>query len=159
MNKNKFRQIAATIIDVAYGIEAPGSDPIIDIAEAAIATFSTAAVPGAFLVDTFPFLKYVPEWVPGAGFQRKAREWKKLSQAMLNEPFDILMKAIVSRYNSSATIANYLLLFIRRRMELPNHHLLYVVFRISIHKVTFNTKKVSSRVRLQPCMEVSKLKK
>ncbi|KAF8877181.1 cytochrome P450 [Infundibulicybe gibba] len=55
-----------------------------------------AAVPGAFLVDTFPFLKYVPEWMPGAGFQKKAKEWGKLSKAMVEVPFRAAMKNIAN---------------------------------------------------------------
>jgi len=31
-----------------------------------------AASPGAFLVDFIPILKHVPEWVPGASFQKKS---------------------------------------------------------------------------------------
>jgi len=29
-------------------------------------------ITGAFLVDIIPILKYVPEWFPGAKFQKKA---------------------------------------------------------------------------------------
>lgn len=39
---------------------------------------ATGAIPGKFLVDVLPWLKYVPEWVPGASFQRLAREWKEV---------------------------------------------------------------------------------
>ncbi len=31
-----------------------------------------AAIPGRFLVDYIPFLRYIPEWVPGAKFQKLA---------------------------------------------------------------------------------------
>ncbi|GJJ14351.1 hypothetical protein Clacol_008615 [Clathrus columnatus] len=39
--------------------------------------FSTAAVPGNFLANFFPALKYLPRWMPGAGFLKKAEEWGK----------------------------------------------------------------------------------
>jgi hypothetical protein len=35
-----------------------------------------AGIPGALWVDLIPFLKYVPSWFPGAGFQRKATRWR-----------------------------------------------------------------------------------
>jgi hypothetical protein len=41
-------------------------------------------------------VKYVPEWMPGAGFKTKAREWRKLSQAMINVPFDMVKAKFVS---------------------------------------------------------------
>ncbi|TFY79222.1 hypothetical protein EWM64_g4794 [Hericium alpestre] len=34
--------------------------------------------PGIFLADTFPLLKYVPDWFPGAGWKRKAKEWRTI---------------------------------------------------------------------------------
>ncbi|KAI0031851.1 cytochrome P450 [Vararia minispora EC-137] len=63
-------------------------DPYIQLVKEASASASEAAVPGAFFVDLFPSLKYIPEWIPGAGFKRKARLWRKLSTAMVNVPYD-----------------------------------------------------------------------
>ncbi|KAJ7263551.1 cytochrome P450 [Mycena rebaudengoi] len=37
--------------------------------------------------DMFPALKYVPKWFPGAEFQRKAEEWRKLARAMVDVPY------------------------------------------------------------------------
>ncbi|KAI0052748.1 cytochrome P450 [Auriscalpium vulgare] len=65
-------------------------DPYVRLVEKASQSTSEAALPGAFLVDLFPSLKYVPEWVPGAGFKKKAREWRKLSQAMINVPYNMV---------------------------------------------------------------------
>ncbi|KZV60973.1 cytochrome P450 [Peniophora sp. CONT] len=65
-------------------------DPFVRLVKDASATTSEAAVPGAFMVDLFPTLKYVPEWVPGASFKRKAREWRKLAQNMINAPYDMV---------------------------------------------------------------------
>jgi hypothetical protein len=67
-------------------------------------------VPGAFLLDLFPsrtvlyyyrclivfdisLVKHVPEWIPGAGFKTKAKEWQKLSQAIINVPYDMVKEA------------------------------------------------------------------
>ncbi|KAH9478027.1 Cytochrome P450 monooxygenase 98 [Psilocybe cubensis] len=77
-----------TIMSVAYGLEVkPKDDPYIRTAEQGVHPLVAAGVPGAFLVDVLPFLKYVPEWMPGAGFQTKAREWKKLALNMVEIPF------------------------------------------------------------------------
>ena len=66
---------------VTYGIEIKETNDIyIDAAEKAMNTMIETAVPGAFLVDLIPWLKYIPEWFPGAGFQKKAREWRKLQE-------------------------------------------------------------------------------
>lgn len=43
-------------------------------------------------------MKYVPEWVPGAGFQKKAANWKKYVLEMRDAPFTAVQKALVSTY-------------------------------------------------------------
>ncbi|KAJ7912219.1 cytochrome P450 [Mycena leptocephala] len=83
------RQMAGELIlSVTYGIEVlPVDDPYIALVEEAVQSASEATIPGKFLVDSIPMLKYVPHWVPGAGFKRKANEWRKLGQALLDVPF------------------------------------------------------------------------
>jgi hypothetical protein len=46
----------------------------------------------------FFLVKHVPEWMPGAGFKRKAKEWRKLSQAMINVPYEMVKEKFVSRW-------------------------------------------------------------
>ncbi|KAF8884723.1 cytochrome P450 [Gymnopilus junonius] len=86
-----------TIMSVAYGLEVlPKNDPYIKTAEQGVHPLVAAAVPGAFLVDILPILKYVPEWMPGAGFQKKAKEWKKLARTMIDVPFAAAKKNIAA---------------------------------------------------------------
>jgi len=56
-----------------------------------------SAAPGAFLVDAIPLLKHVPNWMPGAGFKRKAKEWNSWTKDMMEAPFLAAQRAIVSR--------------------------------------------------------------
>ena len=65
----------------------PYNDPHIKIAEEAIGTLAELLIPGAFLVDIIPILKYVPEWFPGAKFQSKAAVMRKHAAIMRNAPF------------------------------------------------------------------------
>ncbi|KAJ6527992.1 cytochrome P450 [Mycena vulgaris] len=84
-----FRHMAAALIlDVTYGIHVLSSnDPYIDIAEKAMHGFGVASIPGRFLVNTIPVLKYVPTWFPGADFKRKAKEWRKATRDLWDLPF------------------------------------------------------------------------
>ncbi|KAJ7138219.1 cytochrome P450 [Mycena epipterygia] len=86
--RNHLRQMAGEIIiSVAYGIDVlPINDPYTDVAEQANAGVQ-AAIPGRFLVDSIPLLKYVPDWFPGAGFKQKAKEWKQVGQLLQELPF------------------------------------------------------------------------
>ncbi|KAF8960141.1 cytochrome P450 [Flammula alnicola] len=84
-----------TIISLAYGINVqPRNDPYIMTAQEGVHPILEAAMPGAFFVDLFPILKYVPEWMPGAGFKRKARRWRHLQEQMLNKPYDALIRTM-----------------------------------------------------------------
>lgn len=92
-----FSQAGSTILDVAYGIKAlPTNDPFIDAAERGMDSLAHAMKPGAFLVDTFPILRYIPSWFPGARFQRFAKSSKILADGMVERPFAALKQAIVS---------------------------------------------------------------
>ena len=87
---------AATIMKIGYGIVIQESDdPYISNAEVAFTGASEAAVPGAFLVDLFPILKYVPSWFPGAGFQKKAARVRKATNSMAEEPFRHVQEQLV----------------------------------------------------------------
>lgn len=81
---------------IAYGIDVKESnDPYISIAEEALNGLAEAGVIGAFLVDMFPILKYVPSWVPGAGFQKKAARWKEVNITMAEKPFCFVKEQLV----------------------------------------------------------------
>ncbi|KAI3598052.1 cytochrome p450 [Moniliophthora roreri] len=88
---------ASTIIGIAYGIEIlPENDPYVAAAERALESLGLGIAPGAFLVESIPLLKYVPDWLPGAGFKRKASEWAKYSTIMREMPFNAAKESIAN---------------------------------------------------------------
>ena len=81
---------------IGYGITVQESgDPYISVAEVALDGITQAGIPGAFWVDLFPILKYVPSWFPGAGFKRKAACWKEAINAMADNPFRHVQEQMV----------------------------------------------------------------
>jgi hypothetical protein len=81
---------------ISYGIAVQESDdPYISIAEEAMTGVAKASIPGAFLVDLLPILKYVPSWFPGAGFQKKAAHWKETLNTMADKPFRDVQEQLV----------------------------------------------------------------
>jgi hypothetical protein len=83
-------------MDIAYGIDVlPENDPYIRAAEKGIAVM-VANQASAFLVDAIPVLKYLPSWLPGAGFKRFSLESRRLSHEVLESPFRVLKQAVVS---------------------------------------------------------------
>ncbi|KAJ7607912.1 cytochrome P450 [Roridomyces roridus] len=76
------------IMETAYGIDVlPQNDPYVNLAEKALHSLAYALVPGRFIVDSLPVLKYIPMWFPGAGFQRLAKEWKNFANEMIEKPY------------------------------------------------------------------------
>ena len=73
----------------------PYNDPNIKIAEEATAVNADLLIAGAFLVDFIPILKYVPEWFPGAKFQKKAAVMRKYADIMRNTTFAATEKLMV----------------------------------------------------------------
>ncbi|KAF5382852.1 hypothetical protein D9757_007327 [Collybiopsis confluens] len=90
---------AVFIMDVTYGIQGEEAEPYLPTVMAALESMSIAGTPGAFYVDQIPLssaftVKYVPEWFPGAGFKRKAREWSELRKKMVEGPFSVAKERV-----------------------------------------------------------------
>ncbi|KAJ3752006.1 cytochrome P450 [Lentinula raphanica] len=76
------------ILSSGYGIQAENAeDPFVSLSERWIKTISHATQRGGYLVDSFPILKIVPSWFPGAGFQRKAQDMKELTEQVRTVAF------------------------------------------------------------------------
>ncbi|KAF8527426.1 cytochrome P450 [Hysterangium stoloniferum] len=87
---------ATMIMDITYGIQGDEADPYIETAIDAVESIARASAPGAYWVDYAPILKYVPEWLPGAGFKKKAREWFRLRCQMTERPYAVAKQKISS---------------------------------------------------------------
>jgi len=88
---------AAMILSLAYGITIKDSDdPYISTAEISLNGFAEAGIPGSFLVDYLPFLKHIPNWMPGASFKRQAAYWAKANEDLREKPFLHVKDQLVS---------------------------------------------------------------
>ncbi|KXN81510.1 O-methylsterigmatocystin oxidoreductase [Leucoagaricus sp. SymC.cos] len=81
--------IGGISLSMTYGLPVQRKhDPFVKKSADAFAIAFAAASPGKYLVNVFPILKYVPEWLPGAEFKR----WAPLALATLlevmNDPFN-----------------------------------------------------------------------
>ncbi|KAI0299745.1 cytochrome P450 [Multifurca ochricompacta] len=79
------RTAGAVVLDLC-------GDELVHIAEVASLEFSRAATPGAFLVDSLPFLRHFPEWFPGAGWKKLGREWRADTHKVVDTPFEYVQK-------------------------------------------------------------------
>ncbi|KIJ48711.1 hypothetical protein M422DRAFT_162333, partial [Sphaerobolus stellatus SS14] len=93
-----FKHFAGSVImQITYGIRPKSKeDPYLEVAERLVFAITEASAPGAFLVDVLPFLRYIPAWVPGTMFQRKARVWRQYANDVLEVPFRTIKDAMVT---------------------------------------------------------------
>ncbi|KAI0713249.1 cytochrome P450 [Earliella scabrosa] len=112
----------STIMSVAYDIDVKAfDDPYILTAEAAAESISETTNAGSYFVDVLPFLRYVPEWFPGAGFQKDAKRWRVAVERLRDAPYenvkqrmlsgdlsDCAAKSLLERYSKDTKNAGYI---------------------------------------------------
>ncbi|KAI0066585.1 cytochrome P450 [Artomyces pyxidatus] len=81
----------AIIMSLVYGYDLVGEDDLyLRTALDTNAISTRTLLPGSVIVNDLPFLKHLPEWLPGMGFKALARKGDKLGQDMVNLPFDLV---------------------------------------------------------------------
>ncbi|CCO29706.1 O-methylsterigmatocystin oxidoreductase Short=OMST oxidoreductase [Rhizoctonia solani AG-1 IB] len=86
----------AVSIRIAYGHTARDfNDEFIQGAEEFMSAVSEAILPGRWLVETIPSMRYIPSWFPGATFKRKAEKWAKMTAKHRQGPFDYVLKHMI----------------------------------------------------------------
>ncbi|QRW11232.1 cytochrome P450 family protein [Ceratobasidium sp. AG-Ba] len=80
---------AAIVLSSVYGYEASHPhDDLVDQVEMSMSHMSEAAVPKNFYVNTLPWMIHIPSWIPGAGWKRKAKEWRAAKDRSFNRPLE-----------------------------------------------------------------------
>ncbi|THG94471.1 hypothetical protein EW145_g8131, partial [Phellinidium pouzarii] len=94
------RSAGESIMMAAYGYKvAEKNDPYIDLAEKGIQTLSDAK--RMALVNIFPSLRYLPEWLPGTSFHKTIRDGYDTVHTLLFDPYEKTKKEItVSALNT-----------------------------------------------------------
>ena len=88
--------VGASILETLYGLKVKGpDDDHIELAERAMESVAECFLPGKYWVDFMPFLKYIPEWLPGASFKRKCAIWREQVTELRNLPFKAARDALV----------------------------------------------------------------
>jgi hypothetical protein len=114
----RFSLVGSTSISMTYSINIrPYNDPYIKNAEKAAVVGSELLIPGAFLVDIIPILKYVPKWFPGAKFQIKAAKMRKYLQRIRNTTFSATEELMVCDSFTFSRVLTCLYVYIFRPAE------------------------------------------
>ncbi|TFY83467.1 hypothetical protein EWM64_g548 [Hericium alpestre] len=88
---------AGTIMKITYGHTVKSMDELyVRLAEDAAHETVSAGSPGSMLVDFFPALKFLPAWMPGAGFKRHALKTRVKVRRMLDIPFKMVQRTMAA---------------------------------------------------------------
>lgn len=69
---------SSIIMEVVYGIKVhEPNDKYFKMVGRMAEIAQTIAIPGNFLVEAFPLLRYLPSWFPGGGFKKWAKHAKQ----------------------------------------------------------------------------------
>ncbi|KAK7697636.1 hypothetical protein SLS64_013375 [Diaporthe eres] len=81
--------IGSMLLKTIYGyrVETARPDPLVEINDRMVEIFASATLPGAWLVDILPWLRYLPDWMPGTGFKSVARKARQVITSSAEVPF------------------------------------------------------------------------
>ncbi|KZT58524.1 cytochrome P450 [Calocera cornea HHB12733] len=103
------RAVSTIAYRVAYGYDIKDvDDPMLVRANKAMQITEKIVTPGNFLVDVLPFLKYLPEWVPGADFQRTAKVYQAHFAETREVPFRLVEQAMADGTAKPSFVATLL---------------------------------------------------
>ncbi|KAF4601249.1 hypothetical protein EYR38_005901 [Pleurotus pulmonarius] len=89
--------VGSVTLRITHGYETrEANDPFIELADKATEQFSLATAPGGWMVDFIPWLRHVPDWVPGTEFKQKAKAWSCTLNAMADQPFEFVRKQMAA---------------------------------------------------------------
>ncbi|KAF8992809.1 cytochrome P450 [Hymenopellis radicata] len=108
--EHSIHHTASTLLRIIYGYTAKDyDDDFVRISEEAMRGFNLGVVPAArFAVNVIPFLRFLPGWLPGAGFQGKAKAWKAALMDMVLKPFTYTKDAVVAGTDEPSAISHRL---------------------------------------------------
>jgi hypothetical protein len=95
------------ILKITYGYtaEAHGADPFVDLAGKTMETFAEATVPGKWMVDVMPFLKYLPDGCPGTGFKDVGRKMHNTLKQCVEQPYAFVKQQMREKRNSPSFLS------------------------------------------------------
>ncbi|KIJ62861.1 hypothetical protein HYDPIDRAFT_30007 [Hydnomerulius pinastri MD-312] len=81
---------------LVYGYEMESrNDLFASIADRATEMLVNSIFPGVVLVNAFPVFQYLPEWFPGAGFKKYAKQCRKLTRQLRDLPYEYVQRQMV----------------------------------------------------------------
>ncbi|EPT00018.1 hypothetical protein FOMPIDRAFT_1123461 [Fomitopsis schrenkii] len=99
------RYAAASMVKYLYGHDVTSADDeYLHFIDVVMEETLRSSAPGTSPVDVLPQLKYVPDWLPGAGFKRRAAEVKRLVREAAQKTFELAASNVQDVHNTHAVL-------------------------------------------------------
>lgn len=84
------------VLKVAYGytVNQYNPDPLVLLIERMMTNVSDTCVPGSWIVDLIPPLRFLPGWLPGMGFKATAKAWSETLRVSCQVPYSFVEKQV-----------------------------------------------------------------
>ncbi|CAE6509195.1 unnamed protein product, partial [Rhizoctonia solani] len=106
LNEEFYRATSAVFLESVYGYELKSPKDRFFVDNMTMnANLSKAALPTAFLVNLLPWMEYIPEWMPGAGWKKTAYEWRGQKDQAMGEVYEWAKKRAISGADDSSIVA------------------------------------------------------
>ncbi|OSX64689.1 hypothetical protein POSPLADRAFT_1134235 [Postia placenta MAD-698-R-SB12] len=87
--------VAAIVFQVSHGRNITDfNDPFVKLVETTNEDFALSVRPFVYLVDSLPFLKYVPDWVPGTGWKSVVKERRRTLDRLRDYPYEVVKQQL-----------------------------------------------------------------
>ncbi|CAE6446585.1 unnamed protein product [Rhizoctonia solani] len=102
-----YRAVSAVFFDTVYGYELKSLDDPFHIDNMTLNNNITESLmPSKFLVNVFPWLQYIPGWVPGAGWKKKAYEWREQKNRTMDGVYNWTKQRVTERVDDYSIISS-----------------------------------------------------
>ncbi|XP_006459514.1 hypothetical protein AGABI2DRAFT_201852 [Agaricus bisporus var. bisporus H97] len=88
--------VGGLILSMVYGLPVKTRhDRLVQFSEKTFTDLAAVAAPGRYLVNIIPQLRYLPDWFPGTGFKKDARDILREVKILREEPYQATLNAMV----------------------------------------------------------------
>ncbi|KAG5649957.1 hypothetical protein H0H81_001313 [Sphagnurus paluster] len=77
-----------------YAIDTSRPDKLVELVENASKEFHTATLPGEWLIDSIPWMRYLPEWWPGQHFKKVGRVFRNHNFEQAVRPVEFVKRQV-----------------------------------------------------------------
>ncbi|KAH4117801.1 hypothetical protein HBI62_070710 [Parastagonospora nodorum] len=107
--KHLQNEAGSVVLRITYGyIAAHGADPLVEVAAQTMLDFSVSTVPGMWMVDYLPFLRYVPGWLPGTGFKKTARQMAMRLKQCTDQPYEWVKQQMREKRHTTSFVSEFI---------------------------------------------------